>query len=127
MTENKKQLSITDILENPIEEIDIPEIGIVKVKCPTIKDRLDAAREAKRYCEGLSPSELALETTKFLCLKMIVSPSITINDYLNSNDTKMGIILDMIDMWYVLKIKNLNDKRKDSIKSFLDQMKEFSP
>jgi hypothetical protein len=120
------KLNLTDILENPIEEVDVPGIGIVKVRCPTIKEKLDAKREAITIGNGLSDNDKALESTKLLAIKMIVEPKITLEQYLESNDSKISIIIDTVDIWYTLKLKGMNDKRKNIIKDFLAQMRDLN-
>jgi hypothetical protein len=121
---NKNTLTLQDILENPVEILEIPGIGFVKVRCPTTKEKMDAKREALTLCEGMDEFEVKEEQTKLLSLKMLVEPKISIEQYQNSNDTKLNVILDTIGIWYTLKIKDLNDKRKELIKNFLEQMKE---
>ena len=125
MTENKK-LTLEDILENPIEEIVVPDICTVKVRCPTNKDKMAAKKEAKALCNGLTEQEELYEYSKLLALKMIQEPKLSMEDYMNANDSKLSIILDTIDMWYTLKLKSLNDKRSTLIKDFLEQMKELN-
>lgn len=120
----KAKLSLQNILENNAETIEIPDFGFVKVKCPTTKDKLDAKRESIRITEGLTDEDTLIEQARILAIKMLVEPEITIEQYLDSNDAKISIILDSVHMWYNLKIKALNAKRQEQIKSFLEVMKE---
>jgi hypothetical protein len=124
----KEYITSKDILENPEEELDIPGVGTVLVKYPTTKDKIDARIEAMKQpgFDSLSPTERAMEIGRRISLKMLVNPKISEEDYLNSNDSKMSMILDTISMWYATKLKELNDKRAGLMKHFLEQMKESS-
>ena len=124
----REYITSKDILENPEEELDIPGIGVVLVKYPTTKDKIDARIEAIKQpgFDSSSATERAMEIGRRISLKMLVKPSITEEEYLNSNDSKMSIILDTISMWYATKLKELNDKRAGLMKHFLEQMKESS-
>lgn len=125
---DSKYITSMDILENPEEELDIPGIGTVLVKYPTTKDKIDARIEAMKQpgFDTSSATEKAMEIGRRISLKMLVNPKISEDDYLNSNDSKMSMILDTISMWYATKLKTLNDKRSSLMKSFLEQMKESS-
>ena len=117
--EGSKKISLEAILENSPETIEVPEHGLIQVKCPTTRDKLDAKKEALKIADGLSEDEVSLEQARILATKMIVEPKISIEDYLNSNDNKISVILDTVHMWYNLKIKEINAKRQEQIKSFL--------
>lgn len=119
-----KKVTLQEIIENPIEEIDVPGFGKVKVRCPTIKDKLDARKDAIKITEGLPAEEMEFENSKILSLKMLIEPTITLDEYLNSNDSKISIILDTVSMWYTLRLKALNSKRSGLIKDFLAQMRD---
>ena len=121
---SKEDINLLDILENTPETIEVPEIGYVTVRCPTAKDKLDAKREAKKVAEGLDSEDVLMEQTRILAIKMLVKPVITVDDYLKSNDNKISVILDSVHMWYNLKLKKLNAKRQEQVRSFLEQMKE---
>jgi hypothetical protein len=123
-TKETTKVSLLDILENTPETIEVPDIGKVSVKCPTAKDKLEAKREALKIAAGLSEEDILMEQTRILAIKMIVDPVISLDDYLKSNDNKVTAILDSVHMWYNLKLKALNAKRQEQIRSFLEQMKE---
>jgi len=120
----KQKISLENILNNPAETIEVPDYGSVQVKSPTTRDKLDAKREALKLTEGLDEDDKILEQARVLAIKMIVEPKITLEDYLNSNDSTISVILDNVHMWYNLKVKELNSKRQEQIKSFLKVMKE---
>jgi hypothetical protein len=122
-TNKPKQLTLQEILENPVEFLDIPGIGFVKVKLPTTKDKLEAKRIAIENTKGFDNNDQRVEISRILALKMLVEPQITLEDYLLTNDVKISIILDTIDIWYNLKYKELNDKRKGLIDNFLKVMR----
>lgn len=121
----KKTLTLNEILENPIEELEIPGIGFVKARCPTTKDKLDAKNELKALGE-LDDTTKMIELGRLQALKMLVEPKITLEDYLKCNDALIFNILDTIDIWYTLKLKSYTDKRKAMIKDFLEQVKELN-
>jgi len=120
----KQKISLENILNNPAETIEVPDYGSVQVKSPTTRDKLDAKREALKLTEGLDEEDKILEQARVLAIKMIVEPKITLDNYLNSNDSTISVILDNVHMWYNLKVKELNSKRQEQIKSFLKVMKE---
>lgn len=119
-------ITLEEILNNPIEEIEVPGIGMVKVKCPTNKDKLDAKREAKEITHGLTDEEKRIEESRVLALKILQEPKLSLQQYLESNDATLTIILDTVDIWYTLKLKKLNAPRKELISDFLEQMKELN-
>ena len=122
-----KKITLEEILENSPEELEVPEYGTVLVRMPTNKDKLEARKESNNATEDLLQVEKNLEFAKFLSLKMLVEPKISKEEYLASNSLVTETILDTIWMWYSLRLKKLNDKRKDQVASFLEQMKVNSP
>ena len=127
MVELTSKIKITskDILENPEEDLEIPGIGLIKVRYPTTRDKMDARIESSKIpgYDSLSSPEKSVEIARRVALKMLVEPKITEDEYMNSNDSKMSMILDTISMWYAVKLKELNDKRQDLMNHFLEQMK----
>ena len=125
MSEEKK-LTLKELLENTPEELNIPGLGVVTVKTPTIKDRIEAKEEARKIpgYDRLPEDEKRIEEGRMLARRMLVSPKISFEDYLNSDDIKMGILLDTVSLWYAKKLKELNDKRRSIVDDFLQQMKE---
>ncbi|RLC82994.1 MAG: hypothetical protein DRI61_00675 [Chloroflexi bacterium] len=121
-----KRITLKQLLENSPEEIEIPGYGPVLVRFPTIRERLEVKDDLKKLpgYKNLSEEERSLEEARLLALKMLVDPKIKLEDYLEAPDASMLIILDTVSMWYTLKLKALNDKRKSLIDHFLQQMKE---
>jgi len=122
----EKKLTLKELLENIPEELNIPGLGVVTVKTPTIKDRIEAKEEARKISgyDKLPEDEKRIEEGRMLARRMLVSPKISFEDYLNSDDIKMGILLDTVSLWYAKKLKELNDKRRSIVDDFLQQMKE---
>jgi hypothetical protein len=123
---DKKTLTLIDILDNPVEELEVPGIGFVNVRCPTTKEKLDAKREANEIARGLSDVDKNIEGSRILALKILQDPKISLQEYLETNDAKISIILDTVDIWYTLKLKELNSPRKELISDFLEQMRELN-
>lgn len=125
MSKEKKVLSIEDILSNPIRELNIPGLGIVKIKDPTIEDRLEATKEAQKNpnWKNMDERERGAEIIKLTALRMLVEPKITFEQYKEANDLTMLTILDTIAMDYGKRLKELTDKRKRVVDSFLQEMK----
>lgn len=129
MVTEKKPLTLNDILDNPIEELYIDGFGTLKIRCPTTRDKIEAKADSLKTpgFDSLSSLEQATEVSRRTAVKMIVDPKFSEEDYLNSNDVKMSILLDTVSMWYATKIKQLNDKRSKLMEDFLEQMKASSP
>lgn len=127
-TSTLKTITLNDILENKIEEFEVPGIGPVKIRCPTNGEKLEARIFASKLpgFDTMNITEQNTEIAKMVALKMLIEPKLSIEDYLKGNDLKTTLILDTVSMWYATKMKLLNDKRQDLMKSFLEQMKATS-
>jgi len=124
----KKILSINEILDNPVRELDVPGIGKVIIRDPTVEDRIEANKEASKHPNWKDMNEVdqRIEVQKYVSLRMLVEPNISIEDYKKANDLTILTILDTIAMDYGRKLKKLTDKRKGVIDSFLQEMKKES-
>jgi len=122
---DKKLLLLSDILDNPVEELDVPGFGIVKLRCPTVKEKMDARKEAMTVqdYDKLADFDKTVELSRRLAMKILVDPKIPESDYLNSNDAKISVLLDTVAIWYSSKINKLNAQRQILVRDFLDQMK----
>lgn len=122
----KKFLTLEDILKNPIRELKIPGLGIVKIKDPTVQDRIEASKEAQKLpnWNSMSDTEKGIEIQKLVALKMLVEPKISFEDYYKANDLTIITILDSVAMDYGTRLKALTDKRKRVVDNFLQEMKK---
>jgi len=122
----KSILTLSDIIDNPVKTLKIKGVGIVKIRDPTVKDRLEA-KEFLLSLQGykdMTDMEKGLEEQKLIALKMLVEPKISFEDYKECNEIKILAILDSVAMEYGKKMKILTDKRRREIDTFLSQMKE---
>jgi len=121
-----KILTLKEILSNEPRVLVIPGIGKVKIRDPTVKDRIDAEVLASKHprWKEMDKEERTALVTKMVTLKMLIEPKITYEDYLKSNDSTLLAILDTIAMDYALRIRKLSEKRSKMIKDFLSVMRE---
>ena len=121
-----KILTLNEILDNSPRELDVKGIGIIKVRDPTTKDRIDAKEEAKKDSrwEELSIPEQDALVLDFMALRMIVEPKITIEDYYKANSVTLMNIVNAVIIDYTNRYTILQDKRKKEINDFLDRMKD---
>ena len=124
--DDKKVISIEQIIDNPIRVLDIPGLGLIKIKDPTIGDRLEATKEAQKNpnWKNMDERERGAEVIKLTSLLMLVEPKISFKEYYKANDLTMITVLDTIAMDYGKRIKKLTDKRKRVVDSFLEEMKK---
>jgi hypothetical protein len=126
MSVNTQILSLKDILNNESRELPIEGIGTVKVRFPTVKDRIDSREEAKkdsRWLELTDPEKNSL-VLDLLALKMIVEPKISLENYYDANNVLLSNIINAVIIDYTTRFQALQDKRKKEIQTFLDLMKE---
>jgi hypothetical protein len=119
-------LSLKDILDNSARELNITGIGIVKVRDPTTRDRIESRVEAKkdsRWTELTEPEKSAL-VLDLLAIRMVVEPKISLEDYYTANSVTLSNIIDAVIMDYTLRFRKLQGKRSKEIQDFLNQTKE---
>jgi len=124
--DTKKYITLEEILYNEARDLEIPGVGVVKVKDPTVLDRIEAKKAAMKHplWDKMSEDEQGSEIQRQLALRMLVEPKITQEQYLQANDPLMFTILDTVIIDYVMRLKALTDKRKKILQDFLDLMKE---
>jgi len=122
--ENKKYIDIKELLENKVEDIDIPGIGVIQVRMPTIRDRIEAEKEASTHpaWNNMDAMSKRIEVEKRLARRVLVKPKISVKDYMNCNDIVTTAILDTVSGYIGLKVNELNKKRKALMDFFIQQM-----
>jgi hypothetical protein len=120
----EEKFKIDQLISNEPEEIVIPNLWKGKVRLPTIKEKLSVREEVKNLPSFslLTEDEQKLEEAKLLALKMIVEPKYTVEDYLSAPDGVINTILDTVSLWYASKLKAINDRRKELVDHFLEEM-----
>jgi hypothetical protein len=126
---DKKYIRLEDILLNEPRDLEIPGIGVVKIRDPTVGDRIEAKRAAMEHplWDKMTEEERGSEIQRQLALRMLVEPKITKEQYLQANDPLLFTILDTVIIDYVMRLKALSDKRQKILKDFLEVMKEGGP
>ena len=119
-----KTVTLEQITDNAPYELDIPGIGLIKIKDPSNKDRYLAREDAKKlpFFDELSEIEQDGEVQRQLARRMLVEPTMSFDQFLDADGSKVDVILDTISLAYAVRVKALNDKRAGLIKGFLDQI-----
>jgi len=123
--QEKKIIDLKELLEGKEEELEVPDLGIVKVRTPTVKDRIDALNEVTNlpFWDKLDPISKDQEIGRALAKRCIIEPKISDEQYKQMNELKVRILLDTVAQWLTLYIKDLDKKRRPLINYFLQQMK----
>ena len=110
------------LLENTPEEIEIPNVGRVKVRMPTLKERLEVKAELKKLpnYDMLTEQERASWEGMLLAAKCLVEPKLSIEDILNAPEVAVASILNEVSKWYYEKVRSVSA-------GFLGEMRERSP
>ena len=128
MTKNKDfTLTLDDILDNGVTKLTIESLGKeVVVKDPTIRERLEARKEASTLpgWDTMDRLERSAEVNKLVAIKMLVEPKLSLEDYLNSSDIIMFVVVDEVSLYYVNKLTKMTEKRNKEVNDFLEQTKE---
>ena len=113
-------------MSNESRELHIEGIGTVKVRYPTVKDRIESREEAKKDSRWLELNDTEKNSLilDLLSLKMIVEPKISTKDYYEANNVLLSNIINAVIIDYTTKFQKLQDKRKKDIDDFLELMKE---
>lgn len=124
--EVNSKLKLEDIIYNEPEEIDVPELDCkITVKLPTVGQKLQIRKEATQLpgWNVLTEEEQRAEMTKLMATKMLVDPKVTLKEYLESSDLKMLFLVEAVSRYYVDKLKEVSDKKKE-VDTFLGQQTE---
>ena len=125
MTKGKKDITLTleDILDNGVTKLSIKGLKkSVVVRDPSIRERLQARKEASELpgWDSMDRLERSAEINKLVAVKMLVDPEVSLEDYLNSSDILMFVIIDEVSLYYVTKLNKLTAKRSRDIEAFLE-------
>ena len=101
-------------LENTPEVIETA-VGKIKVKLPTLRERLEVKAELKKLPNYnlLDDEEKRLYEMYLVALKCIVEPKISLQEFLEAPDVQILAILAEVSKWYADKLASVN-------KDFLD-------
>jgi len=126
VTKEKKLVTIEDIIDRRIHEVEVPGYGVVKYRDPTMGERLDAVKEAKEdpRWEYLDEAQRLSLISDFVVLKMLVEPKITKEQYYNASVIALGNIMDAVWTDYNIRYMKIREKRLKQIKDFLKLTKE---
>ena len=129
MVSKKKRITIEQLLFNEPREIEVEGYGTVLVRDPTKNDRIEAKKEAKEYplWDQLSPEEQNLLVLDRTILRIIVEPELPKNIYFEARESAIRDVIDSVILDYTKRLRTLADKRKRTIKDFLELMKVSSP
>lgn len=119
-------LSLNEIMSNDPRELEVTGFGTVKVRDPTVDDKIKAREEAKkdsRWAE-LNEAEKNALILDLLSLKLIVDPKISVENYYTANSVKLSNIISSVIMDYTVRHKKMQDKRQKEIDIFLEAVKE---
>ena len=115
-------MSFKKLLENTPEELEIPNVGRVKVRMPTLRERLEVKAELKKLpnYDMLSEQEKASWEGMLLAAKCLLEPKLTLEDILNAPEVAIASILNEVSKWYYEKVKSVSE-------SFLEIVQGRSP
>jgi hypothetical protein len=126
MNSEKKYLSLEEILHSEaVQDLYIESLERwVKIKNASTRDRLEAERLAALHPSWptMSREDKDLTIGKMLALQILVEPKISYEDYLNSNDLEMQILIEAVANAYALKLLKLQEQRGINLRRFLEVM-----
>lgn len=121
---NREYLTLDKLLFNTPEDIEVLGLGVIKVREPTRKERLDSRIEAKQtsYWDKLSDQEREEEWISFLIPKIIVEPKISKEDFDKLPVTVQEALAMAIANWLQKKqVDLIEGRRGSSIENFSNQ------
>jgi len=129
MSNKKKRITLEQIILNKPREIEVEGYGTILVRDPTKKDRIEAREEASKHplWDTLKEEEQNIEVLDRLMYRIIVEPKLTEKEYFEAKETAIRDIIDSVILDYTKRLKDLSDKRKRTLKYFLDLMKVDIP
>lgn len=115
-------VDLKTILDNSPEEIQVEGYGSVKVRLPTIEEKLEAKSEVKKipHYDSLSEVEKVYYEACIIAMKCLVEPRISLEDFLKAPDLKITRILNAVSFWYASKQKEINEEFRRQL-SFLQE------
>jgi len=123
------ELSIKQLLDNEPWETKVKSLDItVKVRDPSIQDKIDARVEAKKHplWKEMDAVEQATEITNRLILKMLVDPKISYEEYVKYSSPKIDAIIETVSLAWYKRVEKFTGNIRKEIKDFLDQKMESS-
>lgn len=96
----------------------------VKIKNASTNDRIEAEKMAMRHPSWplMTNTDKIIEVSKMLSLQILVEPKITYEDYKNSEDITMQVIIVAVASEYEIKIAKLTEQNAANLKRFLEQI-----
>lgn len=120
-TKNREYLTLDKLLFNTPEDIEVLGLGVIKIREPTRKERLDSRIEAKQtnYWDKLSEQEREEEWISFLIPKIIVEPKLSKEDFDKLPVTVQEALAMAIANWLQKKqVDLIEGRRGNSIENF---------
>ena len=126
MTEEKKYITLEEILHsNSVQDLYIETLDRwVKIKNASTRDRMEAERLASLHpgWATMTREDRDILIGKMLALQILVEPKISYEDYLNSDDVTMQIIIECVANAYARKLSKLQEQRGINLRRFLEQV-----
>lgn len=129
MSEEKEKsfLTIEDILyHDSVSELYVPTLDKwVKIKNASTKDKIDAHKLAINHPAWnlFDEDEKNEEVGRMLMIQLLVDPKITYEQYLETNNIQMQLLLAAIYEEFITMVAKITMKDSKELNSFLDQMK----
>jgi len=123
------KITIEQLLLNEAVELNIPSVGIFKIREPTRGDNLKSRTEASKISNWntMTQDEKNEEAVLHLIPMIIVEPKITYEDLNKLSQSKIASLVDVISGFIYNRIKKLSDERQELMTNFLQVKKEKNP
>jgi len=121
-----EELTLSKLLFNEPEVLEIPPFGKIKVRLPTNGQRLKAYSLAKKkeYWNDLPDEERDAEFARNLIPFILEEPKITHEDLEKIPAPHLNAIVEMILAWLLKKDEELRKERQNVFDSFFQVAKE---
>jgi len=122
-------ITLKELLENEPREVKVGNLGItVKVRDPTVQDKIDSRIEAKKHplWKDMDELEQSTEITTRLALKMLVQPKISYENYKKSPSPRIDAIIEAVLWDWSRRLSKITDKTRKEIRDFLTRETEKS-
>jgi len=120
------KVTLEELLYNEPRELFVEDIGVVKVRDPTPKDRMTARKLIKEHplYDSMTQEEKDALQGTYLMLLIIEEPKIPIDQYEKCNEYKLQKILNVVGADYVKRTRTIIDEGRKLMKGFLEVQKE---
>jgi len=119
----KNFITLGQLIDNEPFEIEIPGMGIAKVRFPTKQESIEAEREIREEYSNVWNQLTATKRTDLIIkrtmLKALVEPKIDKKNYLKCKDVEIDYLLDTVSLHIAKRLRTLLDKRKAVLRDFL--------